>query len=66
MDEPMNCSEEKRELPDVGVDALPLRSTMLRSLRVVSVSSEAFPGAALRDGTGDDEPRAAAACLSVA
>jgi hypothetical protein len=44
MDEPMNCSEEKRELPDVGVDALPLRSTMLRSLRVVSVSSEHFLG----------------------
>jgi hypothetical protein len=44
MDEPMNCSEGKRELPDAGVDPLPLRSTMLCSLRVVPVSSEHFPG----------------------
>ncbi len=44
MDEPMNCSKNKRELPDVGADVLPLRSTMLCSLRVVPVSSEHFLG----------------------
>ena len=44
MDEPMNCSEDKRELPDVGVDVPPRRSTMLCSLRVVPVSSEHFLG----------------------
>jgi hypothetical protein len=44
MDEPMNCSEEKRELPDAGVDVAPRRSTMLCSLRVVPVSSEHFLG----------------------
>jgi hypothetical protein len=40
LDKPMNYSEDKRELPDVGVDVPPWRSTMLCSLRVVPVSSE--------------------------
>jgi hypothetical protein len=44
MDEPMNCSKDKRELSDVGVDVWPRRSTMLCSLRVVPVSSEHFLG----------------------
>lgn len=40
----MNCSEEKRESPDTGINAPPRRSTMLCSLRVVPVSSEHFLG----------------------
>jgi hypothetical protein len=44
LDKPMNCSEDKRELPDVGFDVPPRRSTMLCSLRVVPVSSEHFLG----------------------
>jgi hypothetical protein len=40
----MNCSEEKRELPDAGINVPPRRSTMLCSLRVVPVSSEHFLG----------------------
>jgi hypothetical protein len=44
MDMPMNCSEEKRESPDTGVDVRLRRSTMLCSLRVVPVSSEHFLG----------------------
>src|ERR1700755_1245383 len=44
VDEPMNCSKNKRELPDVGVEVRPRRSTMLCSLRVVPVSSEHFLG----------------------
>jgi len=43
MDEPMNRSKDKRELPNVAVD-VPRRSTMLCSLRVVPVSSEHFMG----------------------
>ena len=44
MDEPKNCSKDKRELSDVGVDVRPRRLTMLCSLRVVPVSSEHFLG----------------------
>jgi hypothetical protein len=44
MDEPMNCSKNKRELPDVDVDVPPRRSTMLCSLRIVPVSSKHFLG----------------------
>jgi hypothetical protein len=40
----MNCSEEKRELPDAGINVPARRSTMLCSLRVVPVSSEHFLG----------------------
>src|ERR1700758_3252839 len=40
----MNCSKDKRELPDVGVDVRSRRSRMLCSLRVVPVSSEHFLG----------------------
>ena len=42
--EPMNCSENKRKLPEIGVAVPPQRSTMLRSLRIVRVSSEHFLG----------------------
>jgi hypothetical protein len=44
MDEPMNCPEEKRELPDADIEVPRRRSTMLCSLRVVPVSSEHFLG----------------------
>ena len=40
----MNCSKDKRELPDVGVDVRSRRSRMLCSLRVVPVSREHFLG----------------------
>jgi hypothetical protein len=40
----MNCSKDERELPNVGVDVRPRRSTMLCSLRVVPVNSEHFLG----------------------
>jgi hypothetical protein len=44
MDEPMNCSEEKRELSDAGINVPPRRSMRLCSLRIVPVSSEHFLG----------------------
>src|ERR1700749_3156599 len=44
VDGPMNCSKDKRELPNVDVGVSPRRSTMLCSLRVVPVSSEHFLG----------------------
>jgi hypothetical protein len=44
MDEPMNCTDEKCELPHDAVAPAPRRSTMLCSLRVVPVSSEHFLG----------------------
>jgi hypothetical protein len=46
----MNCSKNKRELPNVGLDVRPRRSMMLCSLQ------RTFPGAALCDGAGDSEP----------
>ena len=42
MDEPMNCTDEQYEQPEVA--AGPRRSMMLCSLRVVPVSSEHFLG----------------------
>jgi hypothetical protein len=42
MDEPMNRSKDKRELPDVCVDVPTRRSTMLCSLRVIPVSGKHF------------------------
>jgi hypothetical protein len=44
MDESMNCSDKKPDLPNVTVEPLPQRWTMLCSLRVVPVTSEHFLG----------------------
>jgi hypothetical protein len=44
MDESMNCSDEKHDLPNVTVEPLPRGWTMLCSLRVVPVTSEHFLG----------------------
>jgi hypothetical protein len=44
MDESMNCSDEKPDLPDAIVEPLPRRWMMLCSLRVVPVTSEHFLG----------------------
>lgn len=44
MDEPMNCPEEKRELPHVGGEPQARRLAMLCSLRIVPVSSEYYLG----------------------
>ena len=44
MDESMNCSDKKADLPDATVVPLPQRWTMLCSLRVVPVTSEHFLG----------------------
>lgn len=44
MDESMNYSDEKRDLPHAPVEAPPRRWMMLCSLRVVPVTSEHFLG----------------------
>lgn len=44
MDESMNCSDEKPDLPDATAEPVPRRWTMLCSLRVVPVTSEHFLG----------------------
>ena len=44
MDESMNCSDEKHDLPSDMVEPLRRKRTILCSLRVVPVSSEHFLG----------------------
>jgi hypothetical protein len=44
MDESMNCSDEKHDLPSDAVEALRRKRTILCSLRVVPVSSAHFLG----------------------
>ncbi|HEY1744013.1 MAG TPA: hypothetical protein VGG18_12670 [Granulicella sp.] len=44
MDESMQRTDEKRNLPDATVESSPRRWTMLRSLRIVPVTSEHFLG----------------------
>jgi hypothetical protein len=44
MDESMNCSDEKRDLPNDVIEAVRRNRTILCSLRVVPVSSEHFLG----------------------
>jgi hypothetical protein len=44
MDESMNCSDEKTDLPDATVKPARRKWTMLCSLRVVPVTSEHFLG----------------------